>query len=324
MPNAVGPTAPTHAFVAARPYGVIVACMVIVAAASIPGYSSYSAEIYWQVRLPRTMLAAATGAGLALGGVMFQTLFRNPLAEPYTLGVASGASLGVAVTLLLGLPGLLHGVPLRLTAALGGAAAALLLVYLMSRLRGGHDLTRLLLAGVCVSYFSSAGILLVTYLAGRAVNNDIVIWLMGSLSPIGWAAPRQIAAAFALVLVFALLRRRDLDLLAIGDEWAAARGVPVQAMIWGGFAATGALTAVIVAHCGPIGFVGLMAPHFARLVSGARALPLLITASALGAAFLATCDALARSISAYELPVGVMTNTLGAAFFFYLLTRRPA
>ena len=278
-------------------------------------------EIFWRFRVPRTLLAACAGAGLAVGGVVFQALFRNPLAEPYTLGIASGASLAAAIGFLVGSAGPLGRVPLA-ALAFAGAAAAMLVVFLLGRLRADRDPARLLLAGVCVAYLSSAGILLVTFLANRAVTNDIVRWMMGSLVALEPQPAGQVALVLIPTLALLLAGHRALDLLHFGDELAATRGVAVGRTRWGVFVLVGLLTAVIVAHCGPIGFVGLMVPHMARALVGVRTRPLLIAAALCGAAFLALCDGVARAVRPVELPVGVVTNILGAAFFFYLLATR--
>jgi iron complex transport system permease protein len=286
------------------------------------GGTADAVNVFWTLRVPRALLAACAGAGLAIAGVVLQALFRNPLATPYTLGIASGASLAAAIGFLLNLGGYWLGLPVLSLLAFGGAAFAMCFVYLMARLRGGRDMTRLLLAGVCIAYMCSAGVLLVTFLAGEAVTNDVVMWMIGSLATLRPAAALEITIVLIPALALVLYVHRALDLLSMGDELAAARGVPVNAVVWSCFLAVGLLTAVIVANCGPIGFVGLMVPHIARTLVGPRTLPLVLGSALIGAAFLATCDGLARSLSVYELPVGVATNMLGAAFFFYLLATR--
>ncbi len=280
-------------------------------------------NVYWHLRVPRALLAACAGAGLAIGGVIFQAIFRNPLAEPYTLGIASGASLAAAVGFFTGLGGYAAGgIPVLSLLAFCGAVAAMGGVFLISRLRPHTDMARLLLAGVCIAYMCSAGILLVTFLADRAITNDIVIWMMGSLGRLHGRAWFEILVILVPVLAFAAARHRALDLLCFGPHVAATRGVAVDTTIWLSFALVGLLTAVIVANCGPIGFVGLMVPHIGRAVFGIRTLPLLGGAALIGAGFLALCDGLARSYPMVELPVGVVTNILGAAFFFYMLATR--
>jgi len=279
-------------------------------------------NVFWTLRVPRALLAAVAGAGLALSGVVLQALFRNPLATPYTLGIASGASLGAAIGFLFNVGGYLLGVPVLSLLAFGGAITAMSFVYLMARLRTGRDMTHLLLAGVCIAYMCSAGVLLITFLAGHAVTNDIVMWMIGSLATLRHGAVVEITVVLVPALALTVYAHRALDLLSMGEELAASRGVAVGLTVWSCFLLVGLLTAVIVANCGPIGFVGLMVPHIARAVVGLRALPLALGSALIGAAFLAACDGIARSLSVYELPVGIITNMLGAAFFFYLLATR--
>lgn len=283
-----------------------------------------TAFVFWHLRVPRSILAACAGAGLAVGGVIFQALFRNPLATPYTLGVASGASLAASLGFLSGWRGTAPaGVPSLSLLAFGGAVVAMGLVYLMSRLRPGRDMTRLLLAGVCFAYMCSAGILLVFLVADQAITNEIVVWMMGSLGTLRPRAGLEIAVILLPVLALAACSHRALDLMTLGDDLAASRGVNVGLTLWSCYALVGLLIAVIVANCGPIGFVGLMVPHIGRAIFGVRTLPLLLGSALVGAAFLATCDGLARSLRPpTELPVGVVTNILGAVFFFYLLGTR--
>jgi iron complex transport system permease protein len=278
-------------------------------------------SILWTLRAPRVALAALAGAGLAVGGVVFQLLFRNPLAEPYTLGIASGAALGAAGGFLLHVQGTFLGLPRMTLLAFCGAAITMTLVYMLARRRG--DLTRLLLAGVCAGYMSGAGVLLVTYLSRTPVTNDLMRWLTGSLDKVGlgWSAALEILVVLGPALAYVLWSHRSLTLLALGTDVAATRGVNVQRVIWGNFICVGVLTAAIVARCGPIAFVGLMVPHMVRGLLGWHVLPSLLGAVLLGAAFLAACDAIARSLTASELPVGVVTNILGAGFFLYLLSR---
>jgi iron complex transport system permease protein len=200
---------------------------------------------------------------------------------------------------------------------------AMMLVLGLTRSRAGRDMPRLLLAGVCVAYLCAAGILLITYLADATVTNEIVMWLMGSLAMHRPAAAGEIALVLVPLAVYAGISARGMDLLTLGDELAASRGVAVGRLTYVLFIGTGILVAIIVANCGPIGFVGLMVPHILRSLVGERSLPLLIAALFGGAAFLAACDGLARVLArSGELPVGVLTNMLGAVFFFALLFRR--
>lgn len=304
--------------------GLIVAASAFLGPIWIPAAEIFGdppSTSFWHLRVPRTLLAAVAGAGLALGGAVFQLLFRNPLATPYTLGIASGASLAAAAGFLYQVGGYWFGVPQMVLLAFAGAIGAMLLIMALARLQGGRDMARLLLAGVCIMFMCSAGIMLVTFLSDRPVTNDTVRWLMGSLAVVRPRAAAEIAWVLGPVILFCIWSHRALDLLALGDQLAAARGVRVGVTVWGSFAAVGLLTAAIVANCGPIGFIGLMVPHFARALLGQRALPVLLGSVLIGAAFLAACDGLARSLTRYELPVGIVTNILGAGFFFALLAR---
>ncbi len=277
----------------------------------------------FELRLTRTVLAAVAGAALAVGGVVFQALFRNPLATPYTLGIDTGAALGAAAGFLFKLSGSWLGVPKLSLLAFCGAALAMTAVYLMSRMRAGADMTHLLLSGVCVAYLCTAGVFLLTTLAGRTFADDLLIWLMGSLGTFRPRAIFEIAAALAVTLAMLTWLNRSLDLLAMGDELAATRGVSVQRTVWLCYSLVGVLTAAVVANCGPIGLVSLIVPHVARAVVGPSALLLLTASAMIGAAFLALCDALTRTLfPVFELPIGVVTNLLGAGFFLYLLATR--
>ena len=313
-------------------------CLLLVALSTLAGRTPLSwhvlwtaadtadtqAAVFWTLRVPRVLLGAVAGAGLALGGALFQTLLRNDLATPFTLGIASSASLGAATALALGIEGTWLGFPRLGLFALCGALAAVLLIASLAARWGTTDLTRLLLVGVCVAYASASGVLLVTFLAGRAVTNDIVIWMMGSLEIVRPRAAAEVACVLLPVAAVALLLRRDFDLLLLGPTLARTRGVDTNRLAAATLVAVGLLVAVIVAQCGPIGFVGLIVPHIARRLVGPRTGPLIVASLVLGAAFLTVCDALARSISDYALPVGVLTSIAGAAFFLSLLTRRHA
>ena len=309
---------------------LIPVCIVVCVLCALPGeatidwsrlFDSQANFVLWRLRVPRILLGAAAGAGLAVGGVIFQILFRNPLATPYTLGIDSGAALGAAVGYLLGWRGSVLGMPVIMIGSLLGASAAVALVFLSARLRGGRDMTHLLLAGICIAYLCSAGIMLINYLAGQAVTNDIVRWMMGSLAILRPTASAEIGLLLIPVLAFACWAHRGYDLLALGDDLAAARGAPVKLLVWGSFVLVAGLTAMIVSSCGPIGFVSLMVPHICGMLVGRQSLFLIVGSAGLGAAFLCLCDTVAR-LPAYEIPVGVLTNILGAAFFFYLLATR--
>jgi iron complex transport system permease protein len=274
------------------------------------------------LRLPRAVLAALVGGALAASGATFQALVRNPLAEPYILGVSGGAAVGAVGAIALGwAAGAAWAVPL---AALAGALVAVALVFRIALAVGRTLDTRvLLLAGVVVGAFCNACILLLLTFADADQFRSAIFWMMGSLSGASW---RQVGA-MALYLVPALLAlaalARPLNLLAIGEDTAAHLGAHVERTKRLAYAAASLLAAVAVATSGIIGFVGLVVPHVVRMLWGSDHRLLLPASVLLGAAVLTLADALARTLVApSELPVGVVTAFVGVPFFIMLLRRR--
>lgn len=280
--------------------------------------------IFWSIRVPRLLAALIGGAGLALGGAAFQALFRNPLATPYTLGVAAGASFGVAVAARFGLAAAaVFGVAVDSLAAFAGAVAAMVVVWSVSRLRRVLTTTVLLLAGVALNFFFSSAILFVQYTVSLGDSFRIVRWLMGGLGSADGAAVLRMLPFVVVGGAVVLWHARALDLLAIGSDIAASRGVEVLVVRRRLYLATSIAIAGVVAVCGPIGFVGMMAPHVCRLLLGPSHRLLLPASAILGGVFLAACDTFARTIVApVELPVGIVTAFVGGPFFLWLLLRR--
>jgi len=288
-------------------------------AASDPAYDA----IVWEIRLPRTLLALVVGAGLAVAGTGIQTLVRNPLADPYLLGVSSGASVGATAVITTGV---LAGAGLWALSlgALLGALLASLLVFGIAMLQGGLTPLRLVLTGTVLSAaFSSVASFLVFRSAEPQAAQSVLFWLMGSVSGATWG--QLWLPGIAVLVSFALLLAASgwLDALAVGPETAAALGVPVGRLRIGLFALLSVLVGVLVAVAGGIGFVGLVLPHLARLMVGPRhrvALP--VTALA-GAVFLAWVDIAARvAVRPTEIPLSVVTGLIGAPVFLALLGRR--
>lgn len=277
--------------------------------------------VFFHLRLARIALAALVGAGLSLAGAAFQGLLLNPLAEPFTLGVAAGAAFGASLVMSLGLGGGLGGslglVPL---AALLGAAAALALVLALGGMAGGFQHGTLILAGVIVSAFLSALISLVKFLFADTLST-IVFWIMGSLSARDWD---HFLFAFPYILVGSLvlfLYARELNLLSLGDAPAQQLGLEVSRTRLILLLAASLATAGAVAVSGIIGFVGLIVPHLVRLLVGPDHRRLLPACALAGAALLVAADTLARGLLPYgqEIPVGIITALLGGPFFCYLL-----
>lgn len=279
--------------------------------------------IVWELRLPRVLLAAVSGAGLALAGAVLQTVIRNPLADPYVLGVASGASLGAVAVLTLG-NAALQGLGLS-GAAFLGAAATLVLVLAMGR-RGGQLVpTRLVLAGVAVGYLLQSATSFLQLRAAPGELSAVLFWLLGSVAGAQWDQLALPAAAVAVSAVWLQFRSRSLDALLLGDEAAVSLGVPVHGLRLQLLTVSAVLTGLIIAVSGGIGFVGLVVPHAVRLLVGPAhrlLLPLCVT---VGAGFLVLVDLAARTVDRpAELPLGVLTAALGAPLFLWLLHRSSA
>ena len=291
---------------------------------SIPFADNVDAQIFFVARLPRVLAAALVGSGLALAGVVFQALLRNPLASPDTLGVSAGAALGAVLAITFNADFSLLGVSAIPLATLAGSLGALAIVYGLSaaRRRGASSMV-LLLAGVTLTTLLGALTTFVRYLADFTQTLQTVRWLMGSLDvgsygPIGAAlVPLTLACAG-----FATLPR-VLDLLSVGAESAAARGVNVPRAEKIALASASLATGAAVSLAGPLSFVGIIVPHLVRLLVGADHRLVLPAAALFGSAFLIACDLVARTAFApAELPVGIVTAIIGGPVFLWLLFRR--
>jgi iron complex transport system permease protein len=276
------------------------------------------------LRLPRVLMAGVIGASLAMVGAALQALFRNPLAEPFTLGVSGGASLGASVAIAFGLGLNLAGVPLVFVAACSGAALSVLLVYRLARSGGGVLLPgALLLAGVVLNLCASAGVLVIEYLASYGRALQILRWMIGSLDVVGFDLLWKMLIPLIPGWLVLMSKARDLHLLATGEEPAASLGVNVRRTEMMVFLASSLIVGVAASVGGAIGFVGLIVPHAARLLFGQDVRILLPASCLLGAAFLILADTLARVvISPGELPVGAITALLGGPVFLLLLRRQ--
>ncbi len=278
--------------------------------------------ILFEVRLPRILLGFAVGGGLAISGVILQGMFRNPLVEPYTLGISGGAALGVCLNIVVGGADVLG--PLA-TPVCGfvGAAGVIFLVYAISARRGGIRLSRLLLIGVMVSFMASSLIMLVMAVTKTEDLHGIIFWIMGSLEE---PNPFLIKAVLIISLIGMLLSfiyAVDLNTLSLGEEEASYLGVEVERVKRAIFIIASLLTGCCVAVSGVIGFVGLVVPHLMRLLVGGDHRVLLVASYISGAAFLILCDTVARVVIApMELPVGVITGLVGGGLFIFALSRK--
>ncbi len=284
------------------------------------GAGGLEEEIFWRIRAPRVCISFLGGAALAMGGMAFQAIFRNPLATPFTLGTAGGASLGAALYVRLGFAFTLLGVSGISLFAFLGALLSILLVYSLTGLRGSFSAATVLLAGVAVSFFFSSLIVFIQYLSDFTHSFRIVRWLMGSLQVRGFESVLDVLPFIVGGCAVVVYLTHELNLLAAGEEIAAGRGVEVRRTKLAIFFAVSLMVGGVVSVCGPIGFVGMMSPHICRLLVGPNHRRLAPATLLFGGAFLTLCDTLARTIIApAEIPVGVVTALIGGPFFLWLL-----
>ena len=311
-------------------HGVLLA---VLAAAS--GLSVFSGAVHvpvgemWgssiiRLRLARIMLSAVAGAGLSVAGVVFQALLRNPLAEPYVLGISSGAGLGAALAIILGWTA--AGAWTLPAVAFAGALATILLVYALAQTGlGPVPVHTLLLSGVIVNAVLGSVLMFLVSVAPSEDLHNVVWWLLGSLQIFDWQLLRAVAVVVAAGVAVTLLLARDLNLMTLGDEAAAHLGLHVERTKRVFFLVASLMTGATVAACGLIGFVGLIVPHSVRLAIGPDHRRLVPASATAGAAFLVLADSFARTaIAPSEIPIGVITALLGGPFFLLLLRRRKS
>ena len=280
-----------------------------------------SQVIFWQMRVPRTLTAWIVGAGLSLAGLVFQAILRNPLAEPFTLGVAAGASLGAAIYIYWGLTftlGILSGIGLF---AFLGAGIITLLIYSVN-FRGGHSPLKLLLMGVILTFFVSSILMLLQSLGKSSSALTMMSWMMGRLSFVSFSELLQVAGIFVIVAGMVYQMRVKLNLLQQGEAVALSRGIRSQRVTGILFLGVSLMTGIFVAVTGPIGFIGMIIPHVARRLFGADHRWLFWATLFLGGLVLVVADMIGTLIlKPAEIPVGVVTAILGAPFFLYILLK---
>ena len=288
-----------------------------------PSADDLHATIFWQIRIPRVLLAMLAGMGLSLGGVVFQAIFRNPLATPFTLGVAGGASLGITLSLFFGISFTILGISGLSLAALLGALLSITLVYGISRATGNTSPHSMLLGGVAISFFFSSLILLFQYLGDISNTFRIIHWLMGDLSRASYDTVLQALPFILSGILITTIFHRELNLLTLHDDLASSYGLNVERMRAILFLAVSLMIAGIITVCGPIGFVGIMAPHICRLIIGTNHRQLIPASILFGGTFLVICDTIARTLAtSAEVPVGIITALLGGPFFLWLLFKK--
>jgi iron complex transport system permease protein len=286
--------------------------------------SQAAADIVLRIRLPRVLLAAMVGGSLAVAGVLFQALLRNPLADPFILGVSGGAALG-GIAVLVGGAAVGLGASAVPPAAFAGAVLTTVLLWALAGARTRFSATHLLLTGVVFNAFASALIVFAASVAGLTEGASIFLWLIGSLSSARLELVVSVALFLALGLACALPLGRALNALALGEESAAQLGVDVERAKGLLLVSTSLMVGAAVSVSGLIGFVGLLVPHLLRLVLGPDHRLLVPAAGLAGAAFLVACDTLARTVlGGRELPVGAITALAGGPLFLVLLRRQAA
>ncbi len=291
--------------------------------AFLKGVQTADGTIFFRIRLPRILLAVVTGASLALAGVVFQALLRNPLATPYTLGVSSGGALGAVLMIKLGLAFSVVGLSTVQTAAFAGSLLTIFLVYFLARKAGRISIHTMILAGVTVSYFFAAMILMLHFLADFTETRQMIRWMMGGLDVVNYGILlRSLPILFAGYIIL-FFHARMFNIISTSEETALSKGVSVNRVQKITFTTASLITGLVVAISGPIGFVGLIVPHFLRMFIGIDHRYLIPASLFFGGAFLALCDTLARTIMApIDIPVGIITAILGGPFFLWLLVKR--
>ncbi len=275
--------------------------------------------LFWEIRLPRVLVAFFTGSILALAGLVFQSVFRNPLTTPFTLGVASGSTLGTAVAIVF-----LGGVALwQYVLGFAGAVMSVAVLFFLSRTLKSTQTHTLLLAGIALSFFYSAALMVLFYLSDFTQSYSIVRFTMGSLGVVGMEYVVPVIAASLLFVAFIRSRAEELRLLLTSYEFAYLGGIDPTRSSMARLLTSSAAVAVCVSVTGPIGFVGLIIPHIVQMLARRSADTLIVPTFFYGGVFLVTCDLIARNLgSVSDIPIGVVTSFIGGPFFIYLILRR--
>jgi len=282
---------------------------------------SAAANIFWNIRVPRTSGAFICGATLALCGMVFQSMFKNDLATPYTLGVSSGAAFG-AVTAIKFFSGLTFVLPFTQIFSFLCAFLTVVFIYTAGRLKKRFDTGFLLLAGVAVNFICSGLILFIQYIASGSESAMMIHWMMGSLDFTGFSTVLKILPAFVIMLSVSLFFHRELDLMRIDSDIAVTRGVNMNAVGNILLFTVSIAVAVVVSQVGPVGFIGMMAPHIAGRLVGRKHSMLAFASLFTGGCILMLSDAVSRTIIApSEIPVGVVTSLIGGPFFLFILIK---
>ncbi len=285
--------------------------------------NSLEYSVFFDLRVPRTLFAFFGGAILALSGLLFQTLFRNALMTPYTLGISSGAVLGAGIAIKLGLGSLFFGIgAISIFGFFGAMMTIFLLIFLAKFLKNSHY-ESLLLLGIALSLFYTSALMIVFYLGDTMQNDMLLRFTMGSLSIIGWTHPITIGI-ISFMLFFAIyIYRYELQLLSISDESATLRGVNTKKVSLILLSVSSLAIGTLVSISGPIGFVGLIVPHIVSKLYPVTVERRIVKTAIFGGFFLVICDSITRVLQTQsELPIGIVTALIGGPFFIYLIISR--
>ncbi|MBQ0105325.1 MAG: iron ABC transporter permease [Armatimonadetes bacterium] len=286
--------------------------------------NQYIRDLWLEMRLPRCILGFMAGSALAVSGMGFQAVFRNPLAEPFTLGISGGATLGCVVCVTLGLSSFM-GVSLLPVFAFGGGAVSVFAVYCLAGMKKSSSPSIMLLAGIGVNFFFSALILLLEYFSSEYSLAKIMHWTMGGVDITGFGKIWEILPFYAVGMFAVCFCGRELNLLSLGEDIAIGRGVNTEKVKKIIFLGASFMVGAVCAVCGPIAFVGMICPHIMRMIFGYDNRVLFWVCGVFGGVFLTLCDTVSRCIiPPSELPVGIITSLLGGPFFIYLLFRKKS
>ncbi len=284
--------------------------------------SSLDHQIFFELRIPRLLLAFFSGTLLALSGWLFQTLFRNALMTPFTLGISGGAVLGTGIAVVLGLNTMVAGIALTALFGFGGALLSVVLLLWLSRYIIHRGTSSLLLLGIALSFFFSAALMVLFSLASAMQSHAILHYTMGSLSTMGYTQALSITFMSMMLLGILYVKRFELALLGINDEHARLKGVDTKKLTYLLLMVSSLTIGVLISITGPIGFVGLIIPHVVRKLYAKANHHLIIPTAIFGGLFLSACDTLSRLPQLQsEIPIGVVTAFIGGPFFIYLIIK---
>ncbi|MCH3978659.1 MAG: iron ABC transporter permease [Candidatus Methanomethylophilus sp.] len=290
-------------------------------------YSNSDIAIAWKLYAPRALLGLEVGVGLALVGVVMQAMVQNPLADPYILGISSGASLGATFAILMAseaasIAGAFSGHAVEFWAFIGALGTSFF-VFILASIGGRMTSTKLVLSGVIIASLCGSISNLIVYINPNAQGmRDLTFWLMGSLSTVGFGSVEEIAIPLVICILFFATQLRNLNAMMLGDDTATTLGVNLNKLRMIYLVATSVLISVIVCKCGVIGFVGLMIPHIARSIVGTNHWKLMPISILLGAIFMMVADIFARYFTSSEIPIGIITSFCGAPVFAYIMIKK--